>query len=324
MWDFELGRAFGAMARTAPFIVFRMLVYFGIGILYVFATGIGGAIGYGVTSFGDAKGAGAPIGALIGFVAAAGIVYWLREYILYLVKAGHIAVLVKYMDNEPLPGGRGQIDYAKEVVTQRFKESSILFALDQLLKGVIRAIFGIVATISNLLPIPGLNQLVAMARSVVRMSLTYVDEIMLAHIIRANAANPWEQGRQSLVLYAQNFAAIAKNAVWLAMLMWVLTFAVFALIVGPVVALIALFPGELGAMSFVAAFMLAWAFKAALLEPLAIYALMTVYFKEIEGQVPNPEWDGRLASASAKFRQLKDKAAAAVETGPARTSTITT
>jgi hypothetical protein len=151
-----------------------------------------------------------------------------------------------------------------------------------------------------------------------------VDEIMLAHIIRKNAANPWEQGRQSLVLYAQNFAAIAKNAVWLAILMWLLTFAVFALIVGPVVALIALFPGEFGAMSFVAAFMLAWAFKAALLEPLAIYALMTVYFKEIEGQVPNPEWDGRLAAASAKFRQLKDKAVAAVETGPPRTSTTTT
>lgn len=180
------------------------------------------------------------------------------------------------------------------------------------------------ATVANLLPIPGLSQLVAIARSVVRMSLTYVDEIILAHIIRTNATNPWEQGCKSLVLYAQNFTAIAKNAVWLAILMWVLTFAVFALIVGPVVALIGLFPGSFGAMSFIAAFMLAWSFKAALLEPLAIYALMTVYFKEIEGQVPNPEWDGRLAAASAKFRQLKDKAASAVEMAPGGTSTSTT
>jgi len=323
MWDFELGRAFGAMAKTAPFIFFRMLVYFGIGILYVIATGTGGAIGYGVTAFGDAKGSGAPLGALIGFVVAAGVVYWLREYILYLVKAGHIAVLVKHMDGEALPGGRSQIEYAKDVVQQRFKESSLLFALDQLLKGVIRAIFGIVSTVANLLPIPGLNQLVAVFRSLVRMSLTYVDEIILAHIVRTNATNPWEQGRKSVVLYAQNFTAIAKNAAWLAMLMWVLTFAMFALIVGPVVALIGLFPGSFGAMSVIAAFMLAWAFKAALLEPLAIYALMTVYFKEIEGQVPDPTWDGRLAAASAKFRQLKDKAAATVEIAPGRTSTTT-
>src|SRR4030095_8849477 len=63
MWDFQIGRAFGAMVKTAPFIVFRMLVYFGIGLLYVLATGTGGAIGYGVTAFGDAKGSGAPLGA---------------------------------------------------------------------------------------------------------------------------------------------------------------------------------------------------------------------------------------------------------------------
>lgn len=117
MWDFKLGRAFGAMAKTTPFILVRMLVYFGIGMMYVIATSTGGAIGYGVTAFGDAKGSGAPVGALIGFVVAAGVVYWLREYTLYLVKAGHIAVLVKHMDGEPLPNGRGQIDYAKGVVT---------------------------------------------------------------------------------------------------------------------------------------------------------------------------------------------------------------
>jgi hypothetical protein len=46
------------------------------------------------------------------------------------------------------------------------------------------------------------------------------------------------------------------------------------------------------------------------MEPFAIYALMQVYFKTIEGQVPNPEWDQKLAGASKKFRELKDKALA--------------
>ena len=309
MWDFELGRAFAAMAKTSPFILFRMLVYFGMGLMYVFATGIGGAIGYGVTSFADNPGGGAGIGALIGFVVAAGIVYWLREYTLYIVKAGHLAVLVKHMDNEPLPHGRSQIAHARAEVAQRFTQASVLFALDQIVKGVLRTIFGLVSTIANLLPIPGLSQLAAIANSFVRMSLTYVDEIILAHILRDNSENPWEQGRQSLVLYAQNFGAIAKNAVWLAVFMWLLTIGVFAVIVGPVVALMSTFPGEFGVMSFLASFMLAWAFKAALLEPLAIYCLMNVYFKKIEGQVPNAEWDARLATASKKFRELKDKAA---------------
>ena len=40
----------------------------------------------------------------------------------------------------------------------------------------------------------------------------------------------------------------------------------------------------------------------------AIASLMQVYFETIEGQVPNPEWDNRLAEASSKFRELRDKA----------------
>ena len=30
MWDFSIGKTLGLMARTFPFIIFRMLVYFGI------------------------------------------------------------------------------------------------------------------------------------------------------------------------------------------------------------------------------------------------------------------------------------------------------
>jgi hypothetical protein len=56
------------------------------------------------------------------------------------------------------------------------------------------------------------------------------------------------------------------------------------------------------------AIVFAWAFKAAFIEPFAIASLMQVYFDTIEGQVPNPEWDQRLAEVSSKFRELKDKA----------------
>ena len=39
---------------------------------------------------------------------------------------------------------------------------------------------------------------------------------------------------------------------------------------------------------------------------------MQVYFKVIEGQVPNPDWDRKLAEASRPFRELKEKAAASL------------
>ncbi|MEH0072392.1 hypothetical protein V6L77_22440 [Pannonibacter sp. Pt2-lr] len=53
MWDFSLTGAFALMARTAPFLLFRMAVYFGMACAYVIATGTGVAIGYGVGQLGD-------------------------------------------------------------------------------------------------------------------------------------------------------------------------------------------------------------------------------------------------------------------------------
>jgi hypothetical protein len=37
---------------------------------------------------------------------------------------------------------------------------------------------------------------------------------------------------------------------------------------------------------------------------------MQVYFKAIEGQVPDPGWDHKLSGASRQFRELKEKAMA--------------
>jgi hypothetical protein len=48
MWDFSIGRALGLMMQTLPFILMRMVVYFGITIAYVIATGGASVIGYGV------------------------------------------------------------------------------------------------------------------------------------------------------------------------------------------------------------------------------------------------------------------------------------
>ena len=110
------------------------------------------------------------------------------------------------------------------------------------------------------------------------------------------------------MLYAQNGMTMVKNAVWLALIMWALTFVIFLLMLAPAGAVVYLMPGQLSGWGFVLAIVFAWALKAAFIEPFAIASLMQVYFKAIEGQAPDPEWDGRLSEASAKFRELKEKA----------------
>jgi hypothetical protein len=216
--------------------------------------------------------------------------------------------MVHLIDGHDVPDGQGQIAYAKQVVTQRFAEANILFVVDQLVKGAIRAITGLIGGIAAFLPIPGLSGIVSFINTVIRISLTYVDEIILGYNIRVNSSSPFETARQGVVLYAQNGKHMVKNAVWLAVIMWGVSFVIFLLMLAPAAAILWVMPGQLAGWAFVLAIVFAWAFKAAFIEPFAIASLMQVYFEAIEGQVPNPEWDTRLAEASSKFRELRDKA----------------
>ena len=247
MWDFDFGRTLGIMFRTWPFIALRLVVYFGITLAYVLATGTGAGVGYGV---GNIFAEGGPegmafCGGIVGFAVVSIVLYWIREYILYVVKAGHIAVMVHLIDGREVPGGQGQIAYARQVVTERFAEANILFVMDQLVKGAIRAITGLIGGIAAILPIPGLQGLVSFLNTVIRLSLTYVDEIILGYNIRLDSRNPFETARQGVVLYAQNGTTMVKNAVWLSLIMWVLAFLVFLFMLAPAAAMVYWMPGAL-------------------------------------------------------------------------------
>lgn len=311
MWDFSIGRTIGILARTMPFILLRMVIYFFITLAFILATGAGAGIGYGIGSLSDSPESFAVWGGIFGMGFVGVAVYWAREWLLYMVKAAHIAVIVKLIDGEALPDGKGQVAYGREVVAARFGEANVLFALDQLIKGVIAAITGLIGGIAAFLPIPGLDGIARFANTVIRLSLTYVDEIVLGYNIRTGSDNAFESARHGLVLYAQNGLKMVKNAVWLAVFLWILSIAVFLLALAPAAAILYAFPGETAAFSFVVAIVFAWAFRAAVLEPFAIAALMAVYFETIRGQAPDPEWDAKLMGASEKFRALTQEAKSA-------------
>ena len=312
MWDFSVGRSFALMGKTLPFVLFRLVVYIGIAIAYVLATGIGAGVGFGVGSFwgGDGQISGSLWGGIFGFGLTAAVLYFLREYILYVVKAGHIAVLVELIDGREVPDGQGQIQYATGVVKSRFVETSVLFAIDQLVKGVLRAIIGLVQGLAALLPIPGLQQIVGLVRAFLQIAVGFVDEVILAYAIRTNSTNPWQSAQTALVLYAQNYKPMIKNAAWLVVITYGLAILVFIVMLAPAAAIVAIFQNGWGAAGIVFAIVFAWAVKAALLEPFAICCMMQAYFKTIEGQTPDPEWDAKLTSVSRKFKEIKDKAMA--------------
>src|SRR5690606_5520133 len=126
--------------------------------------------------------------------------------------------------------------------------------------------------------------------------------------IRPGADNPWASSRDALVLYAQNYGRMVKNALFLALIVWFVTFLIFLVVLAPVAALVALFPGIAGFWTVVISLVAAVSLKAAIVDPLAMAALLQVYFKVTEGQQPNPEWAQKLEGLSDKFRELGDRA----------------
>jgi hypothetical protein len=311
MWDFSFSRAIAMVMRTLPFIILRLVVYVAIATSYLFAVGVGAGLGWLLGRVASVEGAagGAFWGALIGFGLTTAILYLLREYLLYMVKAAHIAVLVELLDGKSIPDGQNQISYGVASVKAHFTESSVLFGVDQLIKGVITVIAGLMQGVANFLPIPGLQGVMGMINAVMRMSLTYVDELILAHLLRSRTVNPWETAQDGLVLYAQNYRHFLKNAAWLTLLIWFATLGLFLLFLGPAAGLLAMFPRAASVWVFAIAFLFAWAIKKAVMEPIAIAALMQVYFATITGQSPDPEWRARLGECSARFRELGQKAA---------------
>ncbi len=311
MWDFEIGRTVGIVVRTWPYVLLRLIIYSAITLAYIIVSGTGAGIGWGAGHVFDD--AGGPVGlafwgGIVGFSLVSIVLYWVREYMLYLVKAGHIAVMVHLIEGRDIPGGQGQLAYGRGIVTERFAEANVLFALDQLIKGVLAAITGLLGGIAAFIPIPGLDGLIRIVNAVIRMSVTYVDEIILGYNIRVGSTTPFETGRRGLVLYAQNGTTMVKNAAWLTALIWVVGGAMFLMFLVPAGWIVYTMPGQPAGWVFVFAIVLAWGFVSAFIEPFAIAALMQVYFRTIEGQVPDAEWDSRLESASRKFRDLKDRA----------------
>lgn len=310
MWDFRVGQAFGLMLQTAPFILLRMAIYFGITLAFILVTGTGAGIGWGVGAFGDGdfQGGATFWGGLIGFGLTAGVIFFLREYVLYMVKAAHIAVVVELLEGKQMPEGRSQIEHGQAVIKQRFAEASVLFAIDQVVKGVLRTVTRVARGVAMILPIPGLQQIMGLVRAFLNISVGFIDEVILAYGIRTKAENPWASARTALILYGQNYKPMLKNAAWLTLIVYGLSFLVFLFFLAPAGALALLMPGNMSAFGLVIALLLAWSVKAALLEPLAITCMLQVYFPTIEGQTPNAEWENRLNEMSDKFRKMADKA----------------
>jgi hypothetical protein len=304
------------VGRTLPYAVVRfgiLLGYSVITIVWFLATfGIGGWLGAHVTGW---------VG-LGWIIAGLGVYGWMWQtivrYALYLIQAGHIAVLTELVTRGSIGhGSEGMFAYGKRVVTERFGEVTILFALDMLIRGVVHAFNRTLDWIASLLPIPGLQSVVGIVNAIVRAATTYIDETIFSYNLARGDENPWRSSKDGLIYYCQNSQEILKTAAWVVVLDKVLTVLVWFVMLAPAFALVWLLPsssfgGFLKIAGLIIAALFASNVRQAFLKPIFLVMVMTKFHVVVRNQGINLEWDGRLSSVSSKFQEIKDKAGEAV------------
>src|SRR5262249_15606597 len=142
-----------------------------------------------VIAIGGAAWLGAKVAPAVGWVWAIGFLvafgfFWrlFLRYFLYLLSCGHVAVLTELITQGQIGNGsEGMCAYGRRIVKERFGEVSVLFAVDLLVKGVVRAFNRTLDFIGRLLPIPALQQLIHLVNAVIYAATTYVDETIFSY-----------------------------------------------------------------------------------------------------------------------------------------------
>src|SRR5262249_17450053 len=155
--DASLGTAIGLLMKTLPYALVRFAILVGASLATIVLC---------VIAFAGAAWLAVKVTPVLAWIWAIGWLvpfglYWRLplRYFLDLLKCGHVAVLTELIVKGQIGNGsEGMFAYGKRIVTERFGEVNVLFAVDLLVEGVVRAFNRTLDFLGSLLPVPALQQ----------------------------------------------------------------------------------------------------------------------------------------------------------------------
>ncbi|QQR81594.1 MAG: hypothetical protein IPJ69_05650 [Deltaproteobacteria bacterium] len=263
--------------KTIPYIIMRAAIYLAFGVafmIYFFLVFLMGRAFSGIAP--QAEG----IIWFLGLVVSFPLTKLAREYLLYLVKAGHVAVISQLVTEGKLPDGVNQVSYGKSLVVQHFKQSSILFLLDRTIHGVITALSAFMMRMTDFLSaVPGIDGLRKLIRGILYFSLSYVDEAILARYFVKPTPNPWINAREGIVLYAQAWKSFLSAAL-VAGFISIISFPLFLIITLAPALAASIGHAQERWLYVMIGVIAAWLLKSILIEPFTLTLMIVTYLKE--------------------------------------------
>ena len=301
---FQFRKATNVFVKTLPFVMLRIAVGVAFGIL---AIAYFGAVAWVLTSMlGSVSGWIALVGLAIAGIAFLWFVKLLRKYLLYMVSAGHIAVIAHIVDTGEVPSS--QLKFGKDKVADRFAEASVLFGVDQLVSAVIEQFNKKMVSFKEMVSFaPQLRNIVEIIQKAVTLATSFIDEAILAHMFLNEDKNKWRAARDGVVLYGKTWKSVLGSTLAIVTAMHLANFALF---VG-LTPLASVF-GRLAP----AVEMLGWVFVAGivttayfgLIKPWVMTVVITTFLVNAEEETPDSETASYISERSEKFRELASKA----------------
>lgn len=311
--------------KTMPFIMARIVIY------ALFCAGalvfLGIMVGIGimvVKMLGEASGFFMllMVGAFLVVFAA---LRFLERYVLYMVKLGHVSVIVELLHKGKVPDGKGQVAYGKDQVKSNFGTANFAFALDLIVHGAVKQIQRWMTRIGNFFSfVPASKQIVGIINAVIGVAIGYVDEAIMSYIFLKkrgeDKTSVWQHASDGVVLYAQSWKQLLKSAGLSVAFVYGFNIIVFLLFAFPLMFIFKWIAGDaaekaflFGGLALIAAYVITTVLKRAFLDPLITIMMIRAYQNNIEGLTPSMDLYAKIRKVSSKFRQLDDKKTEEVE-----------
>lgn len=306
--------------RTFPFILTRIMIYGAFGLIALIFLGIVIGIGFLLLKmFGESSGAFIIV-MIIALVVVYGGLRFLERYVLYLVKTGHVAVIVELLRTGNIPEGKGMVAYGKDQVTENFGASNVAFVLDSMVHAAVRQIQRWILRIGNIFRfIPGSQYVIGIINAIMFVSLTYIDEAIMSYIFLQKSEKKedsvWKFASDGVVLYAQSWKGIIKAAIGSVVFIYSFNIIMFLVFVFPLMFIGKIISADtpglgtfLGFIAVVGAYVLTTLLKRAVIDPIVTIIMIRAYQMSIHSKEPSIDLQQKLLGISPRFKRLFNKA----------------
>ena len=292
--------------KTMPFVWgrFGMQLALNLGIIIYFAVII-----WLCMMFIETQSVIAVIVGFIGLVIGLKIYSFGCEYIGYMIKAAHVAVIGELALYGKVPDGVKITEYGKQKVKERFLTANAFFAIDKLMSSAVKQIQNMISKVGGMFEkIEIVQTIISIVNIFVGIVLGYVDEAVLARVFQKKEDGAWKASCDGVVLYFQNWKEILKNA--LVITLGIVAF--YAVGMGALYLIIGLISGGAGdiwAILFILiAFFLIDVIKVAFIDSYVTISVVNKYLPLTINQQPALDIYEKAQGWSKKFKDMCNKA----------------